>query len=249
MQIRISKSLFLLLGGLIALSLSAQKTIEVWGQEALSCYVSAERAGETLPPPEIVEAEHLFEKAKTGEVERVKLEHFAYWDKEGGESIRECAQALLLLVAIRSNNSAEYRSLLEEFRETFPTSVYTSWLSSPKNFMQECPSCNGRSNRSVHCGVCKDTGLCALCQGSGKRTLRGMRRTRRVQTHDPRVYNSGLSTKPRTGSHSTNYNRGIEVVENNDRDITCHRCKGTGACLTCANARRGVQCFSCKIKA
>lgn len=235
---------------------STQISVGVWGEASLAQYAQAEREGERLQPPEIVEAERLFEEAKKGEVDHNHLERLACWDRKGAEGVREHAYALLLLADVRANDVRQFRLRLAAFTEAFPTSEHTVWFASPKQWVRVCPSCAGRSNKSMNCNACKNTGRCSFCNGSGKRTLRGMARTRTVRT--PGVAYPGMehegdsdarrsSSKSRTDSHSTNYYRSTtRVVESGDRDIPCHRCRGTGDCLTCLNARRVVTCAACK---
>lgn len=168
--------------------------------------------------------------------------------------LREHALALLLLADIQANEPTDFRANHAAFTERFPSSAYLPLLSAPLALMRTCPRCQGRSARKANCAACKNTGLCALCTGTGKRKLLGMRRTRRVPLYDieddpqQRTYDSsGRSRYRRTGTHSTRNYRGTTlIVENDDRDIACHRCRGTGQCLTCAEARRGVRCDDCR---
>lgn len=258
MHIRVKPVSYLLLVGLLVSPIAAQTPVDVWGSASLEQYARAEREGERLQPPEIVEVEKMFEAAKTEKVECERLERLTHWDEKGVDGIREHAQALLLLLDIRANDPGQFRRRLAAFMEAFPASKYTVSLASPKRWMRVCPSCNGRSNRTVNCSVCKNTERCPLCNGSGKRTLRGMSRTRIVSDRVGRRYDGesdddrdftyrSRSSTYRTGSHATNNYRGtVRVVDDGNRDIPCHKCRGTGECLACLNARRVVTCDACK---
>ena len=188
MHIRVKPVSYLLLVGLLVSPMAAQTPVDVWGEASLEQYARAEREGERLQPPEIVEVEKMFEAAKTEKVECERLERLTHWDEKGVDGIREHAQALLLLLDIRANDPGQFRRRLAAFMEAFPASEYTILLASPKRWMRVCPSCNGRSNRTVNCNACKNTERCPLCNGSGKRTLRGMSRTRIVSDRVGRRY-------------------------------------------------------------
>lgn len=249
MDIQICRAVLLLVCGGLSSFLFADETLLPWSQDALSHYEAAEHARETLSPPETIQAERLFRAAQHESVERTYWERLACWDRKGVSAIRECAYGFLVLSAIQVNDPGLYRSSMEDLLKAFPESRYAAEFSDPSAFMKICPHCHGRCNQTVNCTDCNNTRRCALCGGKGKRLLRGMRRTRRVNAYDAPsryTYNEGDSlSKPRLGSHRTNFSPGGEIVENNDRYIDCHRCRGTGVCLSCKNVKKGVRCDSC----
>ena len=171
------------------------------------------------------------------------------------KSVQECLEALMLLSFIHANDAAGFRREHEFFKDEFPKSSYEVYLV-PSKLLRQCPTCKGRSAQTVNCKACKNTQMCSLCNGKGVRVLRGMRHTRRrpVYYSDPHYYERGSSQVDnngyyrRTGSHTTrNYGRStvVEEVTSGDEERTCPKCRGTGKCTVCMNARKKSECPTC----
>lgn len=242
----------MIIGGVVfGLMCHGAEPIAPWTRDALMYYESAERLGENARPPETVEAERVFEQAKQGELDIPRLERLAYWERKGCEGICEAAQAVLILSTIRANDPARFEMMVEKFRATFPESRFAATFASPGALMKVCPACKGKSKRQVNCSACQNTGNCLACDGKGRRIVTGLERSRRMGGSQ-RVASSGRSSRRSTGkplltSHRTNLNGGTLVVQRDDQEVRCMRCKGTGRCPTCANAaQKRLNCAPCK---
>lgn len=248
--------------GVMALSclVFSQNIPQLWNAETLSLYDSVLSSDRTIAQPWTVSGIEILEKVKNGTVSESELDKLLNDRVATHASIRECAEAISLLYAIRDNQKDYFLKEYAFFQEDYPKSAYTPLLA-PGKFLRKCPTCGGKCIRSVNCKTCKNTMICVTCKGTGVHVIGGMRTTKRryvgsggLNSDDSDVRersSSSSSTRSgyrRAGSHTTrNYDSRYvkEFVEDN-KEIPCVKCQGTAVCVACASMRKKKTCKTCQ---
>ena len=248
--------------GVMALSCLAfaRDIPQLWNSDTLSLYDNVLSSDRTVPQPWTLGAIEILEKVKNGTVTERELDKLLSDRVAAHAPVQECAEAIILLYAIRDNQKDYFLKEYAFFQEDYPKSVYTPLLA-PSKFLRKCPTCGGKCIRSVNCKTCKNTLICTTCKGKGVHVIGGMRSTKRryvgassIVSDDgdsrSRSYRSSSSRSgyQRTGSHTTrNYDpRYVKEFVADEKELPCVKCQGTAVCVACAPMRKKQTCKTCQ---
>lgn len=179
-----------------------------------SAFLPIEQAASNAVPESVSYEERVhqaFEALQKDPASSIDLEALRRMAMDDGlekdPDLRACAYAAYTISVAMAGDNPGYLRLFETFSTTYTNHVMVAQIN-PQALTGACPQCHGQNIRTVRCLVCKNSGKCAKCFGSGK-----------------------VNAKP--GMSKTPTSLGAMGVQR----VPCDSCEGSGKCPACVATR------------